>query len=461
MVPSILLLAITQHLTLDVAPVPFLWVLPLVLYLLTYVICFEYPQFVPRRTVGFTAVGFGAVLVFLISIPHIVREFWLDIAVSCLCMFFSALYCHAELYARRPVPTHLTRFYLMTSLGGALGGIFVGLLAHHLFTGYNEIFVGIAGCAALVFYTEWQKVMALVPGAVQLRVSTAFPLFGLVLALSVPIGGALRTEIRSDRNFFGALRVHREIEQDEVAENIALSHGSTKHGMQFQPGAQRCIPTSYFSEDSGAGRVLRTLSVQSSSLKVGLVGLGVGTLAAYARPADKYVFYEINPLVEDIARHNFTFLSECSSGAEVRLGDARVLLEAESPNGYDILLMDAFSGDSIPVHLLTREAFQIYASHLKDDGVIAVNISNRYLDLRPVVRASGEAIGFDTRFVIAWSNPKMGSFESQWAILSRDGAIYDAPLLREAIAQTQQSNRTIVWTDDFSNLFSVLGLKAH
>lgn len=453
--PSILFLATTQHLTLDVAPVPFLWVIPLVIYLLTFVICFEFPELLNRRFLGFAAVASSTLVSFLVAVPFLVTDFRVELVIFCGSLFLMALFCHTELYARRPEPAHLTRFYLMTALGGAIGGSFVGLVAHHLFDGHYEIYVGLAGCALLVFHTEWDRSREANGGNYTVGFSSATPLCAAALAAALPFLAASRSELRSERNFFGSLRVVEGREHGLPAWR-QLDHGSTKHGLQFLRPDKRCIATTYFSADSGAGRLLTLLAQRKPALRVGIIGLGVGTLAAFSRESDRYVFYEINPLIERIAREDFGFLSECSQNVEVRLGDARVTMESEPLNHYHALLIDAFSGDSIPTHLLTREAFHVYASHLAPGGVMAINISNRYLDLRPVVKAAAASAGFSSVFVATDSNDDHGAFEALWGILSRDPALFSEAQFRNLAARTAQPGNEVLWTDDFSNLVRVL-----
>jgi spermidine synthase len=198
-------------------------------------------------------------------------------------------------------------------------------------------------------------------------------------------------------------------------------------------------------------------AVQSrESMRVGVIGLGVGSLAADAAPKDAVVFYEIDPLVDAFARTRFSFLTKCNPGVQVRLGDARVVMESEARNGYDVLVLDAFSGDSIPMHLLTREAFSLYAGHLAPEGAIAVHISNRYLDLMPVVKAAGEREGFTVRFIRSSGDANKGYFEALWAVLVRDQKLLAHESLAKAIADSPQTDRTLLWTDDFSNLLSAI-----
>lgn len=453
--PSLLFLATTQHLTLDVAPVPFLWVLPLVLYLLTFVICFEYPHRVPRRLLGFLSAVAATVMGLLVAMPFAVPDFRIALALQCGGLFVLMFYCHAELYARRPAPQFLTRFYLMTAFGGALGGTFVGLIAHHIFHGHYEIYAGLAGVPLLVFLLEWRRGRMLRGKDMELSFPMLVPLCAAALVASLPFVSAAREELRAARNFFGALRVIEGREHGLPAWR-QLDHGSTKHGLQLLAPSKRCLPVAYYSPDSGIGRVMNVLGEQRPSLRVGVIGLGVGTLAAYARPADQFVFYEINPLVEQVAREDFSFLSECAEGVEVRIGDARIALEREAPNGFDVLVVDAFSGDSIPTHLLTHEAFRIYDRHLARDGIIIVNVSNRYLDLRPVVRAGAAATGRAAAFLGSQPDNDDHVFEALWALVSRDARLFDHPAIRNLSALTPQPRREVPWTDDFSNLFRVI-----
>ncbi|MDZ7639112.1 MAG: fused MFS/spermidine synthase [Bryobacterales bacterium] len=459
--PSLLFLAFTNHLTQDVAPVPFLWVLPLVIYLLTFVICFEYPNRLPLGFLRWASVALMVVLALSFLLPILVASYIPEMILYCGSLLVIGLFCHGELYARRPAPQSLTAFYLMVSAGGALGGSFVGLVAPFLFSGYYEIYAGLALCGVLAFLVEMERAKTRKPGKFELAPATAVPLFAAALAAAIPFAMAGENHIRAARNFFGAITVTSIVPQDSSAQSgneayRRLDHGSTRHGLQFAYPPRRCEPTTYFGPDGGAGLLLNTLRETKPAIRVGIIGLGIGTLAAYARPADAYVFYEINPLIETIAHDDFAYLSECSPGAAIRIGDARVELEKEAPNAYDVFIVDAFSGDSIPTHLLTEEAFRLYRKHLAPNGSIALNISNRYLQLAPVVAAGAEAIGFEAKFILNPGNEDLGTFTSHWAILSAQPELFDAPALRPRIASSAQPETLIHWTDDYSNLFRVL-----
>lgn len=459
--PSLLFLAFTNHLTEDVAPVPFLWVLPLVIYLLTFVICFEFPDRVPLGILRWASVALVVALALSFVMTLLITSFIPEMVLYCVALFVMGLFCHGELYARRPAPRRLTEFYLMVAAGGALGGCFVGLVAPFLFSGYYELYAGLALCGMLAFLVAMERAKARKPGKLELTPTTAVPLFAALLAAAIPFAIAGETHLRQDRNFFGAITVTDIVPQDIPAQSgndayRRLDHGSTRHGLQFAVPPLRCEPTTYFGRSSGVGLVLSTLRRRKTALHVGIIGLGVGTLAVFARPTDTYAFYEINPLIETIAREDFTYLSQCSSGAAIKIGDARVELERETSNGYDLMVVDAFSGDSIPTHLLTREAFLLYRKHLAPGGVLVLNISNRYLQLAPVVAAGAQAMGFEARFILGHGDEDLGTFTSHWAILSEDPALFDAPALKPQIAASPQPAQVIEWTDDYSNLLRVL-----
>lgn len=456
--PSILFLAVTNQLTQDVAPVPFLWVLPLVLYLLTFAICFEYFHWLPRTAIRWLAVLFVFLLGLSMSFRLFVENYVVVIALYCTGLFVASLFCHGELYARRPAPRHLTQFYLMVSVGGALGGMFVGLFAPYVFTSYWEINIGLGLCGLLVFYVAFEAMKRQRPLRIPAELHTVPPLAAAALILAMPLAALRYGQIETARNFFGALRVQEKQPGEARDAFRQLAHGSTSHGIQFLAKDRECESAAYYGPQSGARRLMRAVREMQAlqGMRVGVIGLGVGSLAADAKPQDAVAFYEIDPLVEAFARTRFSFLTRCSTGVEVRLGDARVVLESEAPNRYDVLVLDAFSGDSIPMHLLTAEAFALYASHLAANGAIAVHISNRYLDLMPVVKAAGERQGFTVRFIRSSGDANTGYFEALWAVLVREEKLLSHESLAKAIAATPQTDRTLLWTDDFSNLLSAI-----
>jgi SAM-dependent methyltransferase len=415
--PSVLLLAVTSHLTEDVAPAPFLWLVPLSLYLLSFILTFEREGWYRRWLfVPLMGAGLGAMAI-LLETGHAGR-LSIQVAAFSAALFAASMVCHGELARLKPHPRHLTSFYLCLSLGGALGGIFVGLAAPRLFAARHELPIGMAAAWLLTLVLlgrdlgrKWGRS----------RLAVVFAALGLSM---VGLGGLLTWRAMDEardsrvraRNFYGALRV-RESGEDEDAVRTLL-HGSISHGEQYLEPSRRRWITSYYAPVSGVGLAIEQ-SRGEGPQKVGVVGLGAGTLAAYGRKGDAYRFYEINPLILRLARTEFTFLSDCEAEVEVVMGDARLSLEGEAPQGFDVLAVDAFSGDSIPIHLLTREAFAQYFRHLRPGGLLAVHVSNRYLDLAPVVALASRVAGRAARIVVNEEDEDMGVSSSDWVLVGR------------------------------------------
>jgi SAM-dependent methyltransferase len=452
---SVLLLAITTHLTQDVAAIPFLWVIPLAIYLLTFILCFETekayfrPFFLPTfaaALIYFTRVlaGYGPDL----DVPQ-------NIALCSAVLFLACMVCHGELAALKPAPRHLTGFYVSLSLGGALGGLFVGLLAPLLFNAFYELAIGLWLSAALVAAVYLQRG---VPTVKQ-------KLAALALLVAAGTYGGWLLKIKKDelagvpvavRNFYGHLHITIWGEPGEYAAAKQLIHGTINHGQQLLDPQRRLIPTSYFCRESGAGRALLARK-DGIPQKVGIIGLGCGALLGYSRPGDEYRLYEINPQVFQLARKEFTFLPESRAQVAEVLGDGRLSLEREPPQQFDVLFMDAFSGDSIPVHLVTAEAFDLYARHLKPDGILVVNITNNYLDLRPVVAASAARSGRVTLEIE--NDPGYGNEEcyiSHYALVLSPERLAAEPGLRVNSKTVEPSPAFRPWTDSFSNLFAIV-----
>jgi SAM-dependent methyltransferase len=464
-VPSLLLMAVTTHLSTNVAPIPFLWVLPLGLYLLSFILCFEGSRWYRRGL--FLALLPIFLAVMSLSLRPDFR--WMDYRFAALSqaafwlgsvrgqvllfnvgLFTACMVAHGELARRRPHPQFLTGFYLRLSLGGAMGGLFVAFVAPRLFTTYLELPLGLAAAAVVAGMSlAWDK------GPTHRRqrpVAAAMGILALALGLH-----AFRLNRHDDqitlargRNFYGTLAVFDDPEHTWRT----LAHGTITHGGQYLDPAKASRPVTYYSLDSGVGLAIASLKAQPR--KLGLVGLGTGSLAAYGRSGDRLRFYEINPLVEPFARRYFTYLGQSRAATEVVLGDARLSLEAEAPQGYDLLAIDAFSSDAIPVHLLTREAFALYLRHLAPGGVLAVHVSNRYLELRPVVRAAVDAFGWKARVVDTDSDEEDGTYGSTWILLAQDEAFFDQPAFRGNEDVGPLPGKALVWRDDFSNLFRVL-----
>jgi len=452
---SILLLAFTSHLSQNVAPIPFLWVLPLALYLLSFILCFEGRGWYQRKVfLPLAAAGFAGVCITLQREYHN-SPLWLLIPLYCAALFFACMVCHGELARRKPHPRHLTAFYVAIAVGGALGGIFVGLVAPRIFPDLYELPVGLFLAAALtVLVLELDRDGFPSPRAWRAAVGGA-ALFAAALA---GVLGWIYADLAGDarvraRNFYAALRVSDY--GTGTDETRTLTHGTITHGKQFRDPARRDWRTTYYGETSGVGRAIEARRA-AGPVRIGVIGLGAGTLAAYGRPGDAVRIYEINPQVIELARNEFTYLADSPAKVEVVLGDARLSLEREAPQGFDVLAVDAFSSDSIPVHLLTAEAFAVYFRHLKPGGILAVHISNRFLDLKPVVKAAAAALGKTARIVEDESDDARGTYGTTWVLVAESPeAFAEAPLA--GAAEPLESTRAIrPWTDDYSDLYGIL-----
>jgi spermidine synthase len=459
---SLMLLAVTNTITQEVAATPFLWVLPLTIYLLTFVLTFSSKQRYQRGF--FTTLLLLGTVVWILNTLMPALNFMMELVIYCFLLFSAAMVCHGELYALRPAATQLTRFYLMVSLGGALGGFFVSFLAPLIFQGYWELYLGVAFIWVLLAILSSKN-----PG-MQAKI-TIYPVISTVAALLVSIHLGLlifasMTENQTiQRNFFGVVSVRHVDTGSALQEANVLVDGETMHGLQLLDQTVRDVPTSYYSEESGIGLAIRNHPRYGSGLRVGILGLGTGTLAAYGQAGDTYRFYEINPEVVDLAKGKggyFSFLQDSQANIDIIPGDARISLEKEAgagvQNDFDILVLDTFSSDSIPVHLVTSEAFQIYLQNLTPDGLIAVHITNVRLDLRPVFWQLAQR--YQMGFAVI-ENPvisdKSEVFSATWVLLARDPAMLDLPVLAERTTEGIDFRTDIrLWSDDYSNPFQLL-----
>ncbi|MFL5273335.1 MAG: spermidine synthase, partial [Anaeromyxobacteraceae bacterium] len=442
---SLVLLAVTNHVTQNVASVPLLWIVPLTLYLATYVVCFDAPRWYRPGA------AFAAAAAALAGISWLLYEGEGDLPWGAVVAAYAAAlvalctFCHGELARRRPPPEHLGAFYVSVAAGGAAGACAVGVIAPLVLPGYYELAVALVACAALALVASLR--------ASRLRAGIA----GLLVLVTAGAGLAraasdARAAHRMTRSFYGALRVDDTAEgQDRVRR---LYHGTVLHGEQWLAPERRREATTYYSERSGVGRALHAAQ-EAGPVRVGVIGLGAGTLAAYARPGDVFRFYEIDPAVIAIARADFTFLSDAGGSVEIAPGDARLTLEREPARAFDVLAVDAFSGDAIPVHLLTREALGIYLRHLAPHGLLAFHVSNMFLDLVPVVRGLAGERGLRTA-TIEEVDPEDDEGISDWVLVSRDGALLGRPAIQLAAARDEGHRAPCVWTDDFSSLLQVL-----
>ncbi len=438
---SMLLLATTNQLTQNVAAVPFLWILPLAIYLLTFILCFESTRWYRRELfLRFLAMTLGAVAYAIYDIQFS-DAILVAIPIFSAGLFFACMFCHGELSLRKPEGEHLTTFYLMIALGGALGAVFVGLIAPAVFSGIYELPVSMFFVAALALRLNWSSGWSA-------RLLWSVATVAMVAVIGAQIQ-AYHTNVRIvTRNFYGALRL---MESPTVQ---TLYHGTVKHGSEFLAPERRMWPTTYYGEPSGVGLALRFCC--DGPKHVGVVGLGAGTVSAYGQPGDRFRFYEINPTVISLAQKEFAFLRESRAHVDIELGDARLTLEAEAPQGFDVLVLDAFSGDAIPVHLLTKEAFALYLRHLKPSGIIAVHVSNQYLDLAPVVAQLAAFYGYSAIAIRSPKDVARDLSSATWVLVTRNRDFLGRAEIVNAAEAIPPSPGLRLWTDDYNNLLQVM-----
>jgi SAM-dependent methyltransferase len=370
-------------------------------------------------------------------------------------LFVCCMTCHGELARLRPAASSLTSFYLCLSAGGALGGLFVALFAPHFFRAAFEYPIAFVACPSVLLSVFWRQRRQWKQPQIVL------PLWTGSLACTVILSGyvthqtwkQMQAATFSGRNFYGVLRV--DDLKDSGNRIRLLSHGTITHGVQFLLPEFRHRPTTYYARNSGIGLAWYSLA-PTGPLKMGIVGLGAGTLAAYGRGGDSLRFYDINSLVVKIAKEQFTYLSDCPAHIDIVLGDARLSMENEPPQKFDILVVDAFSGDAIPVHLLTREAFQIYWRHLKPDGVLAVHVSNRYLDLAPIVALGNQGQGKQVWQVDNNDDDVKEIYGSTYVLVSSRPGLFNNPLFHGLLTKVSVPRQLRPWTDDYSSLWQVL-----
>jgi hypothetical protein len=560
---SVMLLATTNKMCTDVAVVPFLWVLPLSLYLLSFIISFDSPRWYSRRWFGAALIVAMAGVCVAVYQVHDISIVW-QVAIYSFAVFVICMCAHGEVYRLKPHPRFLTMFYLMISTGGALGGLLVALVAPFVFTHYYEFQIGLvlsgliyvaaicqnagklpasasdvgqaapagrfaghlplwflltAGGLAValsgvaLFGMDGAKIASLrqpvmnalahvlgddtsrdqllrlfltvggvlylavlilsrwLPVTRRLAVSGALCVLGAVILSGIALAREAREDrsraIGTGRNFYGVLTVIENAGAgSEIDSYYVLQHGQITHGMQLRHPEYRRWPTTYYGEKSGVGMAVRNFPRQHAQ-RIGVVGLGTGSMAVYTKRDDYLRIYEINPMVEDFARTYFTYLSDTAAKVEVAMGDARLSMEREEPQRFDILVLDAFSSDAIPVHLLTLESFELYQRHLQPDGVIAVHISNRHLDLEPVVLAAAGRLGYQTAIIENYDGDSSdtGDEESEpwwiytsiWVLVTNNEALLADPQIEAAALAPKKREKAIrLWTDDYTALYQVL-----
>ncbi len=446
------LVAITNHLTQNIPSFPMMWILPLALYLLSFTLCFDSDRWVAPAALATAAlIALLGMCVLLVWERSLGAPAWQMVAWLA-CLFALCMFCHGELARRRPHPSQLTGFYLCVSAGGVFGGALVGLAAPALLPGYFEVEIGLLLLSLAVMACCWPRRGWVMAAALVLLCSAGTAVRRIDAATS--------NLLAVQRNFYGVIRVRDfgDAARPHTLER-ELVHGRILHGLQLRGTPEReRQPTSYYTQHSGVGRLLRTGGVFGGrAVSVGAVGLGAGTIATYGKAGDHYVFYEIDAAMADAARRHFTFLADSPADVQVRIGDGRLLLQAEAQQRFDVLVVDAFSGDSIPVHLLTREAVALYRERIAPDGVIALHLSNRYLDLVPVAARIAADLGLQMAHVSdAGDADGLIRSPSDWVLLARDRQLLDLPVIVEATLPTPDVGHRRAWSDDYSNIVQVM-----
>jgi hypothetical protein len=455
---SALMMAVTNYLSQNVAPIPLLWILPLGLYLLSFVLCFDTDR-IYQRWIWIPAMLLGlAAMVWTMFYNGGTTNLKLAIPLMLAGLFSCCMMCHGELARHKPAPRFLTYFYLLTSAGGVLGGFFVAIVAPRIFKTYVELPLWMLICALLAWGIVWNRVT---DRHWILRVLLRAGIGGFAVVMTAYM---VIHKHRSDerfylqvRNFYGTLQVRDMETGDEDGRVRTLQHGIIEHGAQLLDPGQRQEPTLYYLRSSGVGMAIRYMEGRSR-VRVGAIGLGAGVLASYCRIGDFFEFYDINPAVVKIANTEFTFLRDCHGKADVLLGDARLTLESQPSQQFDVLAVDAFSGDAIPIHLITREAFIEYFRHLKRDGILAIHVSNKYLDLIPVVARIAADLH---KTAIAVYDTGTGSYpgESDWVLVATKPEIFDDPMFEaDSVEPVEINPKVALWTDDFSNVLQIMNL---
>jgi spermidine synthase len=453
MAAAMQLSAVTAHLTVNIAAIPLLWMLPLTAYLLSFIIAFEFPGFYRRGIVVRLLVVMLASLGYAISKSDVSLPIGVAILFFLAECFLACLFCHAEAYALRPQrSSETTVFYLLIAGGGAAGTFFIGIASPLIFSANYDLAISFFVTAAVAVAVTWrdgwpQRLLWLVAS-------------GLLLFFAVMLRSAYsRDALVEVRNFYGTLRVKETATAQADPERMLLN-GTIQHGTQIFGNGLSRIPTTYYAVNSGVGLALR-FCCDGRPRSIGVIGLGTGTIAAYGHPGDRIRFYEINPSVRPIAQNLFTYLRDSNAAITFVDGDARTSLVREAPQNFDVLAIDAFSGDAIPLHLLTVEAIAVYKRHLAPHGILAFHVSNQYLNLVPEIAQLAIATNMRSKLVEAAGDDATGSYRSTWVLLSNSPALFNQPDVAAAATEAPTIPHLRVWTDDYSSLLPILQLTHH
>lgn len=443
---SVMLLSTTNYLTQNIASIPFLWILPLALYLLSFTLCFDRSGWYRRNWYVWIITITVGMMAYAIAAWEYNYPVTVTVPLFCAGLFICCMFCHGELAARKPEPGYLTGFYLMISVGGAAGGVLVSIVAPKTLTGPFELSIALNACALLLFAVNFRKNLLTDVVCAALIVVTLVSSFVYITFFT-------ESSRLLVRDFYGNLKVDV-FDAGKINERRTLVHGTINHGIQFTDPAKRSGHYSYFSDASGIGMAINSL--QPGPRNIGVIGLGVGALASYAREGDTFRFYEIDPLVEMVARQEFTYLSDCRGKVDVLIGDGRLLLEKDSDQKYDLLAVDAFSSDSVPVHLLTIEALKLYFDRLKPDGILALQITNRHIRLAPVLEIARNELGKQALLISQASDYKNFIYNTDWVLMTSGRDLLKIPKIRNAAIGLDSKPGLRLWTDDYSNLIQIL-----
>jgi hypothetical protein len=491
----VLFLAVTNEVCQNIATVPLLWIVPLALYLLSFIVAFDHPRWYSRSIYAIATLCLIFILSNYTDIAYFASDvlngmlglkdqdeillsklWWLEAGLYFCALFCMLVVCHGELAKSKPSPQYLTGFYLTLSLGGAVGGVLVNLIATNVFKTFFELPLGLLCCsllcAGLLYYWQWEYWQPEEPKSDASKIKRLAVLgLGTVLALGISyylVRDAMPEKqtdelsvVHRSRNFYGVLSVQR-YDRNTPDEMMIFYSGNIQHGMQFTDPQKRGTPVGYYGPGSGCEKGIRFAQERNPKCHIGVIGLGVGTLAAFARPEDKIRFYEINPQVIQVAKNTqwFRYLSDCQGQVDLVLGDARLKLESELKNGdsqqFDVLVLDAFSGDAIPTHLLTDESFALYSEHLKPDGVLVLHITNTHLDLFPVAKQLAQKHQYPYRRIYREQTDSLN--RNYYMVLCKDPTFIEQidDDLAELPEYLKRERSVPLWTDEYTNLTRLL-----
>jgi hypothetical protein len=445
---GMMLTAVTHHMSENIAAIPLLWLPPLGLYLLTFILAFQGAWQPVRQSM------LRLVLVAVASMAYVLRDIrtQLPIMVSVplflIALFVTCFFLHGELYARRPDTSAMTRFYLVAAAGSAAGTLLVGVIAPLLLRANYDLACTLVVVALIALAATWHDGWGL-------RMLWVAGATAAIVVLSTQIRQYDDDAVALVRNFYGTLRVRETHLPPQSDTDRQLLNGTIEHGAEWFAPQFLNQPLTYYATNSGLGLAMR-LCCGSGTKRVGVIGLGTGTVATYGNPGDVIRFYEINPLVERLARVWFTFLHDSGAHTDVVLGDARLSLAVEPPQRFNVIVIDAFSGDAIPVHLLTREALALYRRHLEPDGILVFHVSNQYVDLEPVVAAIAKDAGLSAMSVHSHGDEQNGLYFSDWILVTANQAFLSQPEVFNNAFPTHLRADVRLWTDNYSSLLPLL-----